>query len=539
MKKNSIIIHLIVPLLIIIQLFTNFSSSQTIENSSDKKLSGAQNSNFGTRNSSSLITPNLIVNETLSIVNETKSGHDFKILNERLETLSSDKERVVSSSGNEGRVVSSVGERRVVSPDRVVSSDRVVPSSNNEKLVSSSDRDRTVSAENERLVSSSNRRESRQAARQQQSLNNKESTERLQSLILGGKPGVDYPNFVRPPRTKFSCRKMEYGGMFADPETKCQAYHVCYNRRMDTFLCPTGTLFNQAIMACDFWYNVNCDRAPEFYDMNFQLYQPYQPKTTLRPRNNIQPPARPSQPVPTVVAAPTTPTTIFRSFVPSSSTIPPILTSTTRRPGGITRSRALPPPTTSTVGSTSTTSTTTTPTPRTKKATTPRLRSATQRTRPPSRPMAPGIDVDDRDWVFAWLKQGNGTRADKQLLPELLGSSSGGDQPQKVVVEKKMDPQNYPLLSFTELDTNHKTDSAFSFSHDLNPFDSSYGFSVNHNPAKQVTTVSTSSLLPASLLRQVVDGRQSSDKVKRLIPLQESTNHPNPWLFPRDPQVFN
>lgn len=471
---NRIII-LIVPLLI----FFDFSSTQTTEKSSDKKFVENAFNNKNSSNSNLTLVP---LNETLSIVNETKSGHDFKILNERLQVLSSsDKEITISSSSS----------------------------------------------------SSTNRRSSRQSSRQQQqSLNNKESTERLQSVILGGKPGVDYPNFVRPPRTKFSCRKMEYGGMFADPETKCQAYHVCYNRRMDTFMCPTGTLFNQAIMACDFWYNVNCDRATEFYDMNFLLYQPYQPKTTLRPRNNIQPPARPSQPVPTVVAAPpTTPSTIFRSFPPSSTTTFRPST-TTRRPGGITRGRSLPPPTTSTVpSSTSTTTTsTTTATPRTRKATTPRLRSATQRTRPPSRPMPPGMDVDDRDWVFAWLKQGNGTRADKQLLPELFGSSSNLPQ-----VEKKMQPENYPLLSFTELDTNHKTDSAFSFSHDLNPFDSSYGFSVNHNPGdpKQLTsTLSTSSLL----LQQ--SGKQSSDKL-RLIPLQESNNHPNPWLFPRDPQVFN
>lgn len=455
-------------------IFCDFSPAQKLE-SSDKKLE----SNFGSGNLNKSSNALNLANETLIIINETKSGHDFKILNERLDTLPSDKEVVSSSS------------------------------------------------------SSSNRRQSRQLARQQQSLNNKESTERLQSLILGGKPGVDYPNFVRPPGTKFSCRKMEYGGMFADPETKCQAYHVCYNRRMDTFLCPTGTLFNQAIMACDFWYNVNCDRAPEFYDMNFQLYQPYQPKTTLRPRSNIQPPARPSQPVPTVVAAPsTTPFTLVRPFNPSSSSTvsPPSFTST-RRPagGGITRSRSLPSPTPSTAPSTTSTTTTstTTATPRTRKLTTPRLRSATQRTRPPTRPMPPGMDVDDRDWVFAWLQQGNGTRADKQLLPELFGSSS--NQPK---VEKKMEPENYPLLSFTELDTNHKTDSAFSFSHDLNPFDSSYGFSVNHNPGnpRQPATLATSSLLQGA--------KQSSDKL-RLIPLQESSNHPSPWLFPKDPQLFS
>ena len=142
----------------------------------------------------------------------------------------------------------------------------------------------------------------------------KENMEALQSTILGGKPGVDFPNYARAPRTKFNCKKMQFGGMFADPETGCQAYHVCHNRRKDTFMCPTGTLFNQQIMACDFWYNVNCETATQFYDMNVQLYHPYQtPRRTVvtQPAASfpVQTTRRPLNPPPAPAAPPPAPQT--------------------------------------------------------------------------------------------------------------------------------------------------------------------------------------------------------------------------------------
>ena len=38
-----------------------------------------------------------------------------------------------------------------------------------------------------------------------------------------------------------------------------------------SFVCPNGTLFNQQYFVCDWWFNVDCDRTEEFYDLNEEL----------------------------------------------------------------------------------------------------------------------------------------------------------------------------------------------------------------------------------------------------------------------------
>lgn len=329
-------------------------------------------------------------------------------------------------------------------------------------------------------------RESRRVEEELDALTAKESMEILQTMILGGKPGVDFPNYARAPRTKFNCRKMEYGGMFADPETGCQAYHVCYNRRKDTFLCPTGTLFNQQIMACDFWYNVNCETAVQYYDMNIPLYHPYQGRSNaITPGSQpIAPTRRPSvnrsdRPIgdsPSNNPVPSTsgPRPVFElSPTTRSGPNPPVAT---RKPTivtiitlGSTPSTTSSPPTTpstTTVRPYFTYSTTSQPpTVWTKKPTTSRVRIVTvprnrPRTTPRPRPLPPGIEVDDRDWVFAWLKQANGTRADKGVLPENSVTLTSNSH--------KMTADNYPLFSLTGLESEkRKTETAFSFDQNL------------------------------------------------------------------------
>lgn len=263
-------------------------------------------------------------------------------------------------------------------------------------------------------------------------LSRQESMEVLQSMILGGKPGLDFPNYARPPRTKFSCRKMDYGGMFADPETGCQVYHVCHNRRKDTFMCPTGTLFNQAIMACDFWYNVNCESATSFYNMNEQLYHPYQNRRVSFDQPSIN---RSDRPISPPVPSNSIPRPTYQ--VPVKPRQPP------QYPTGPLVPR-LPPPAATTAATGPSSTTTARPTtpltpesPPTKKPTTPRVRVVTT-TR--SRATSPNHEVDDRDWVFAWLKQGNGTRADKEILPENRVRS-------ETTLIKKMGLESLPLLS--------------------------------------------------------------------------------------------
>jgi hypothetical protein len=46
-------------------------------------------------------------------------------------------------------------------------------------------------------------------------------------------------------------------------------WHLCARNKSASFLCPTGTLFNQAAMICDRWDNVpQCDLAPQLYYLN-------------------------------------------------------------------------------------------------------------------------------------------------------------------------------------------------------------------------------------------------------------------------------
>ncbi|MPC30056.1 hypothetical protein E2C01_023310 [Portunus trituberculatus] len=61
------------------------------------------------------------------------------------------------------------------------------------------------------------------------------------------------------PHTAFVCPDTSEAGYFADRETGCQVFHVCWQKRRATFLCPAGTLFNQRLQVCDWSYNVDCD----------------------------------------------------------------------------------------------------------------------------------------------------------------------------------------------------------------------------------------------------------------------------------------
>lgn len=86
---------------------------------------------------------------------------------------------------------------------------------------------------------------------------------------MNGQPGRDFPAYTQVPKTSFSCDGLPYDyGMYADEETGCQAYHVCYNGRKDSFLCGVGTVFNQRILHCDYWYSVDCGKSSQYYSSN-------------------------------------------------------------------------------------------------------------------------------------------------------------------------------------------------------------------------------------------------------------------------------
>lgn len=85
-----------------------------------------------------------------------------------------------------------------------------------------------------------------------------------------GEPGQDYPVLSAIQETSFSCADRVTGGYYADPEQRCQAYHVCLqdselNLYPVSFLCPNGTVFNQAVFVCDWWFNVDCSASQRLY----------------------------------------------------------------------------------------------------------------------------------------------------------------------------------------------------------------------------------------------------------------------------------
>ncbi|XP_064078325.1 uncharacterized protein LOC135195784 [Macrobrachium nipponense] len=78
---------------------------------------------------------------------------------------------------------------------------------------------------------------------------------------IPGEPGKDYPVHAFIPNTGFSCSD-RLPGFYADDTAHCQVWHYCKtDGLMESFLCPNGTIYNQENRVCEWWFNVNCDKA--------------------------------------------------------------------------------------------------------------------------------------------------------------------------------------------------------------------------------------------------------------------------------------
>ena len=65
-------------------------------------------------------------------------------------------------------------------------------------------------------------------------------------------------------------------GYYADPDTECQAFHVCTTDGLGglakySFLCPNGTIFKQGYFICDWWFNFDCAEAEGLYSLNDEV----------------------------------------------------------------------------------------------------------------------------------------------------------------------------------------------------------------------------------------------------------------------------
>ncbi|XP_071536645.1 uncharacterized protein [Panulirus ornatus] len=97
----------------------------------------------------------------------------------------------------------------------------------------------------------------------------------LSALVetVPGVPGLDYPIISTVPYTNFYCSDMPWPGFYADTEARCQVWHYCdLDGRQASFLCPNGTMFNQAFFVCDWWYNLDCQSAPYLYSLNERVF---------------------------------------------------------------------------------------------------------------------------------------------------------------------------------------------------------------------------------------------------------------------------
>lgn len=91
----------------------------------------------------------------------------------------------------------------------------------------------------------------------------KKPVSRYTAFARKGLPGIDYPVNVRIPQTNFDCSSRQGPGLYADPETDCQVWHMCPGGSLvprHSFLCPNGTIFNEFRRICDWWYNVRCEK---------------------------------------------------------------------------------------------------------------------------------------------------------------------------------------------------------------------------------------------------------------------------------------
>jgi hypothetical protein len=93
---------------------------------------------------------------------------------------------------------------------------------------------------------------------------------------IPGVPGEDYPILAEVPETAFSCEGQVDGGYYADPEAKCQVFHICTADGQGglakySFLCPNGTIFNQNYFICDWWFNFDCTQAEGLYSKNEEI----------------------------------------------------------------------------------------------------------------------------------------------------------------------------------------------------------------------------------------------------------------------------
>ncbi|CAL1261266.1 unnamed protein product [Larinioides sclopetarius] len=100
------------------------------------------------------------------------------------------------------------------------------------------------------------------------------------------------------PKTSFSCADKKIGEYYADAESYCQVYHVCVpgmnnKASLISFVCPNGTIFNQATKVCTPFERVDC-KLTKFHEAS--IIPDNIADTDDDYDNYVPPPRQPAQP---------------------------------------------------------------------------------------------------------------------------------------------------------------------------------------------------------------------------------------------------
>ena len=89
---------------------------------------------------------------------------------------------------------------------------------------------------------------------------------------IPGEPGADYPIYDDLPATSFKCSDQRLPGYYGDMSSRCQMFHVCWEHRQWSFLCPNGTIFSQRDFVCVWWHQFECAQTASYFDQNAKLF---------------------------------------------------------------------------------------------------------------------------------------------------------------------------------------------------------------------------------------------------------------------------
>ncbi|XP_055340550.1 uncharacterized protein LOC129589726 [Paramacrobiotus metropolitanus] len=96
-----------------------------------------------------------------------------------------------------------------------------------------------------------------------------------QDIYKNAQAGQDFPTLSAIPAAGVDCGSVKPGFYANDGAGKCQSFDRCdVNGNLTSYLCPNMTLFNQITLICDWFFNVDCSKARQYYDYsNSRLYQ--------------------------------------------------------------------------------------------------------------------------------------------------------------------------------------------------------------------------------------------------------------------------